>query len=65
VRVPELPEGETVVRDLRPRLIGRRLAAVEVSYETISTAVVQEQTPALLTFSIRLPRPPASSVPCR
>jgi formamidopyrimidine-DNA glycosylase len=28
--VPELPEVETVVRDLRPRLIGRRLASVEV-----------------------------------
>jgi formamidopyrimidine-DNA glycosylase len=29
--VPELPEVETVVRDLRPRLVGCRLAAVEVS----------------------------------
>jgi formamidopyrimidine-DNA glycosylase len=31
VCVPELPEVETVVRDLRPHLVGRRLAAVEVS----------------------------------
>jgi formamidopyrimidine-DNA glycosylase len=31
VCVPELPEVETVVRDLRPRLAGRRLAAVEAS----------------------------------
>jgi formamidopyrimidine-DNA glycosylase len=29
--VPELPEVETVVRDLRPRLAGRRLASVEVN----------------------------------
>jgi formamidopyrimidine-DNA glycosylase len=29
--VPELPEVETVVRDLRPLLVGRRLAAVTVS----------------------------------
>jgi formamidopyrimidine-DNA glycosylase len=28
--VPELPEVETVVRDLRPRLVGRRIASVEV-----------------------------------
>ncbi|MCI0456577.1 MAG: bifunctional DNA-formamidopyrimidine glycosylase/DNA-(apurinic or apyrimidinic site) lyase [Gemmataceae bacterium] len=29
--MPELPEVETVVRDLRPRLLGRRLASVQVS----------------------------------
>jgi formamidopyrimidine-DNA glycosylase len=29
--VPELPEVETVVRDLRPLLVGRRITAVEVS----------------------------------
>jgi formamidopyrimidine-DNA glycosylase len=29
--VPELPEVETVVRDLRPHLAGRRIASVEVS----------------------------------
>jgi len=29
--VPELPEVETVVRELRPRLLGRRLQAVSVS----------------------------------
>ena len=28
--MPELPEVETVVRDLRPRLVGRRLAALRV-----------------------------------
>src|SRR5262249_51003419 len=31
VCVPELPEVETVVRELRPLLVGRRLAAVESS----------------------------------
>src|SRR5262245_56514235 len=29
--VPELPEVETVVRDLRPHLTGRRLSVVQVS----------------------------------
>jgi formamidopyrimidine-DNA glycosylase len=29
-RVPELPEVETVVRDLRPELVGHRIASVEV-----------------------------------
>src|SRR5438876_6646058 len=29
--VPELPEVETVVRELRPQLIGRRIARVQAS----------------------------------
>jgi formamidopyrimidine-DNA glycosylase len=33
--VPELPEVETVVRDLRPHLIGRRIAAVRVSNKAL------------------------------
>jgi formamidopyrimidine-DNA glycosylase len=33
--MPELPEVETVVRDLRPRLVGRRLAAVRVGKKTL------------------------------
>jgi formamidopyrimidine-DNA glycosylase len=33
--VPELPEVETIVRDLRPRLEGRRIAAVEVSKQSL------------------------------
>jgi formamidopyrimidine-DNA glycosylase len=33
--VPELPEVETVVRDLRPLLTGRRLAAVRVSKQAL------------------------------
>jgi formamidopyrimidine-DNA glycosylase len=35
--VPELPEVETVVRDLRPRLAGRRLAAVQTSDRPLRT----------------------------
>ncbi len=33
--MPELPEVETVVRDLRPRLIGRRLAALRVGRKAL------------------------------
>ncbi len=33
--MPELPEVETVVRDLRPRLTGRRIAAVEVGRKAL------------------------------
>jgi formamidopyrimidine-DNA glycosylase len=29
--VPELPEVETVVREVRPGLVGRRIGSVEVS----------------------------------
>jgi formamidopyrimidine-DNA glycosylase len=33
--VPELPEVETVVRDLRPRLVGRKVGAVEVGNKAL------------------------------
>jgi len=33
--MPELPEVETVVRDLRPHLVGRRIAALEVSRKAL------------------------------
>ena len=33
--MPELPEVETVVRDLRPHLTGRRIAAVRVSKKAL------------------------------
>src|SRR5262249_39101356 len=33
--VPELPEVETVVRDLRPRLVGRRIASVATSGQAL------------------------------
>jgi formamidopyrimidine-DNA glycosylase len=44
--VPELPEVETVVRDLRPQLSGRRIEAVELSAD-----------PAALARVIRYPAP--------
>jgi formamidopyrimidine-DNA glycosylase len=40
--VPELPEVETVVRDLRPSLVGRRFSAVEVSGRPLRTPWVEE-----------------------
>src|SRR5262245_57208030 len=33
--MPELPEVETVVRDLRPRLVGRRIAGLHVSRKAL------------------------------
>ena len=33
--MPELPEVETVVRDLRPLLVGRRFAAVRVGAQKL------------------------------
>jgi formamidopyrimidine-DNA glycosylase len=45
--VPELPEVETVVRDPRPRLVGRRLASVEVSDLPLRQRWSAEWTPAL------------------
>ena len=38
VGVPELPEVETVVRDLRPRLVGRTIRGLEVSGKALRTA---------------------------
>jgi formamidopyrimidine-DNA glycosylase len=35
--VPELPEVETVVRDLRPELVGRRIAAVRAGRKKLRT----------------------------
>ena len=33
--MPELPEVETIVRDLRPRLVGRTLGAVSLSHDDV------------------------------
>lgn len=35
--MPELPEVETVVRDLRPLLVGRRITAIEVGKKALRT----------------------------
>jgi formamidopyrimidine-DNA glycosylase len=46
-RMPELPEVETVVRDLRPRLLGRRIAAVEVGRRALRRPWSRAWGPAL------------------
>jgi len=43
--VPELPEVETIVRDLRPRLVGRRIASATLSKTDVLRKVTK---PALL-----------------
>ena len=35
--MPELPEVETVVRDLRPKIVGRRIASVRVGKKSLRT----------------------------
>jgi formamidopyrimidine-DNA glycosylase len=40
--VPELPEVETVVRDLQPRLVGRRITAVEASQSPLRRPWLRE-----------------------
>jgi formamidopyrimidine-DNA glycosylase len=51
--VPELPEVETVVRDLRPRLVGHRLASVEVGSLPLRRRWAAEWGPALVGRHVR------------
>jgi formamidopyrimidine-DNA glycosylase len=51
--VPELPEVETVVRDLRPLLLGRRLASVEVSGLALRRPWLAEWEKALVGRRVR------------
>jgi formamidopyrimidine-DNA glycosylase len=51
--VPELPEVETVVRDLRPRLAGRRIASVEASERPLRKLWVTAWGSALIGRRIR------------
>jgi formamidopyrimidine-DNA glycosylase len=46
--VPELPEVETIVRDLRPHLIGRRITSVEVSEQALRRPWSKKWGPALI-----------------
>ncbi len=39
--MPELPEVETIVRDLRPRLIGRKLSRVSLSHDDVLRGVTR------------------------
>ena len=51
--MPELPEVETVVHDLRPRLVGRRLASVQVSGLKLRRAWSAEWDAALTGRRVR------------
>jgi formamidopyrimidine-DNA glycosylase len=46
--VPELPEVETVARDLRPHLVGRRIRSIEVSKHALRRPWSKAWEPALL-----------------
>ena len=46
--MPELPEVETVVRELRPRLVGRRIAAVEIGRHSLRRPWSPDWTALLL-----------------
>ncbi len=46
--MPELPEVETVVRELRPRLVGRRIARVEVGRRPLRRRWSPKWGPALV-----------------
>jgi formamidopyrimidine-DNA glycosylase len=51
--VPELPEVETVVRELLPRLVGRRIASVEVGSLPLRRRWCAEWGPALVGRRVR------------
>jgi formamidopyrimidine-DNA glycosylase len=46
--MPELPEVETVVRDLRPLLVGKRLAAIRTSRRQLRTKWSKKWEPKLI-----------------
>lgn len=46
--MPELPEVETVVRELRPELVGRRITAVEVSRQPLRRRWAREWAQSLI-----------------
>jgi formamidopyrimidine-DNA glycosylase len=52
--VPELPEVETVVRDLRPQLSGRRIEAVTLTRDpAILSRIIRYPTPAKFSRGLR------------
>ena len=51
--MPELPEVETIVRDLRPRLVGRRLAGVQVSGHALRRQWSDDWGPRLVGRRVR------------
>ena len=54
--MPELPEVETVVRDLRPLLIGQTIAKVTVGPNNLRRAWDKEWTKRLLNQTVTLIR---------
>ncbi|MFN4261173.1 MAG: bifunctional DNA-formamidopyrimidine glycosylase/DNA-(apurinic or apyrimidinic site) lyase [Gemmataceae bacterium] len=54
--MPELPEVETVVRDLRPGLLGRKIVAVHVSPQPLRLPWRKEWEPVLLGQTFRVAR---------
>jgi formamidopyrimidine-DNA glycosylase len=54
--VPELPEVETVVRDLRPRLEGRRLCTVRVGKKALRRAWSQKRAKNLVGRTVHAVR---------
>lgn len=47
--MPELPEVETIVRDIRPSLVGRRVGRVTLSHEDVLRGVTRRQLVRRLT----------------
>ena len=41
--MPELPEVETIVRDIRPALLGRRIDRVSLSHEDVLRGVTRRR----------------------
>src|SRR5262245_11178416 len=46
--MPELPEVETVVRELRPRLVGKRIVSVKVGKRDLRRPWLVEWEPCLI-----------------
>src|SRR5688572_9719908 len=47
--MPELPEVETIVRDLRPTLLGRRIGRVTLSHDDVLRGVTRRRLVRRLT----------------
>ena len=41
--MPELPEVETIVRDIRPSLVGRRIDRVTLSHDDVLRGVTRRR----------------------
>ena len=50
--MPELPEVETIVRDIRPALVGRRIGRVTLSHDDVLRGVTRRRLVSRLTGSI-------------